>query len=191
MDTIDISVVLLSEFLDENEENDIKQLKDHVQEGFVKGEKGMLKRVYTHGDLEMCLDFPGVKSPPYSFQIDQPELDSVGFVIDHFKRIVVNRPANGAVKINHQNGSLWNLNVHEMKEETKAEVAQGSLHKISCVLMCLYIFLNFLQLTDGSITSCRQLLFFYLGVCNQINHSCILNFAIIHIYISELLAPIL
>ena len=59
-DTIDISVVLLSEFVDDEKENDIKQIQHHFEAGFVKGEKGMLKRVNTHRRLEMSLQFPGI-----------------------------------------------------------------------------------------------------------------------------------
>jgi hypothetical protein len=47
----------------------------------------------------MSLDFPGVENTPFSFIVDQPELDSVGFVIDHFKGIAVKSPASGIVKI--------------------------------------------------------------------------------------------
>ena len=124
-DTIDIAVVLVSEFFDENKENNIKHL---LAEGFVKGEKGVLKRVDTDHPLEMCLDFPGMERPPYSFQVDQYLLDSVGFVIDYFKEIAVIGPANGEVKISEKKGgdeneSLWILSVYEINEEIQAEVA--------------------------------------------------------------------
>ena len=132
MDTIDISVVLLSEFLDDDKESDIKQLKDHFDAGFVQGEKGMLKRVYTRRRLKMCLCFPGIDSTPFPFRVDQPQLDYVGFVIDHFKRIAVKSPASGAVKISdiRQNGeieSLWELNVCEKEERIQSEVVKGNL----------------------------------------------------------------
>ncbi len=133
MDTIDISVVLLSEFVDEDQGEDIKQLKDHLEAGYVKAEKGLLKPVCTDRYLEMCLDFPEIEfeSASFSFKVDQSELDSVGFAVDHFKRIAIKSPASGAVKISEmkQTGkkSLWMLNVCEKEEEVKAEVAEGSL----------------------------------------------------------------
>ena len=86
MDTIDISVVLLSEFVDEDQENNIEQVRDHFEAGFVKGEKGMLKRVNTRRNHEMRLNFPGMERHPFRFLVDQPQLDSVGFVIDRFRR---------------------------------------------------------------------------------------------------------
>ncbi len=128
-DTIDISVVMLSEFLDEDEEYDIKQLKDHFKAGFVQGEKGMLKCVYTCRLLKMCLYFSGTYIPPFVFKVDQPQLDSVGFVIDHFKRIAVKSPASRAVKISDiprgdKNESLWDLNVCEKKERIQSDVVK-------------------------------------------------------------------
>ena len=128
MDMTDISVVLLSEFVDEKEEEDIKQLKDHFEEGYLKGEKGMLKRVHTDRRLEMSLDFPGVEQTPFVVKVDQAELDSVGFVIDIFKGITVKSPANGIVKISEIHRSvesklLWKLNILEMEEEI--DLAEG------------------------------------------------------------------
>ena len=118
-DMIDISVVLISEFVDTDNEEDIKQLKDHYDEGYTKGEKGMLKRVDTYRRFEIFLDFPGVESTPISFKVDQPQLDSVGFVIDDFKGIFVKHPANGRVKVHEvpptENRLLWNLNVREVE----------------------------------------------------------------------------
>ena len=131
MDTIDISVVLLSEFVDEDQGEDIKQLKDHLEAGYVKGEKGLLKPVHTDRHLEMCLDFPEIESTSFSFTVDQSELDSVGFAVDHFKRIAIKSPASGAVKISLMEQMakklLWMLNVCEKEEEVKVEVAEGSL----------------------------------------------------------------
>ena len=116
-DMIDIAVVLISEFLDDNNEEDIRQLKDHYDEGYTKGERGMLKRVDTDRRLEMFLDFPEVDGTSISFKVDQPQLDSVGFVIDDFKGISVKHPANGRVKVHEvpptENRLLWNLNVRE------------------------------------------------------------------------------
>ena len=135
---IDISVVILSEFVDENEEEDIKQLKDHLDLGYVKGEKGLLKRVYTDRRLEMSLDFPGVENTPFSFIVDQSQLDSVGFVIDHFHEIVVKSPASGKVKIREvdrsiENESLWRINICEIEEEIRVEVVEGKLKFTSLV----------------------------------------------------------
>ena len=131
MDTIDISVVLLSEFVDEDKGEDIKQLKDHLEAGYVKGEKGLLKPVHTDRHLEMCLDFPEIESTSFSFKVDQSELDSVGFTVDHFKRIAIKSPASGAVKISEMEQtakkSLWVLNVCEKEEEIKVEVVEGIL----------------------------------------------------------------
>jgi hypothetical protein len=136
MDTLDISVVILSEFVDDDKGEDIKQLKDHLDLGFVKGEKGLLKRVHTDRRLKMSLHFPGVENTPFSFIVDQPELDSVGFVIDHFKEIAVKCPASGIVKISEVDRSdedqedevLWQLNVIEMQEKIKVEVADGNIY---------------------------------------------------------------
>ena len=119
-DMIDISVVLISEYVDDNNEENIKQLKDHYDEGYNKGERGMLKRVDTDRRFEMFLDFPGVESTPISFKVDQPQLDSVGFVIDDFKRIFVKHPADGSVKVHEvtptENRLLWNLSVREIEQ---------------------------------------------------------------------------
>ncbi|CAB3978741.1 ---NA--- [Paramuricea clavata] len=133
LDTIDISVVMLSEFVDKNEEEDIEQLKDHLKAGYVKGEKGMLKRIYTDRRLEMSLHFPGVENTSFSFIVDQPQLDSVGFVIDHFKKIAITSPASGEVKISEvrrgrkckdENEPLWRMNIRETQEKIGVEVAE-------------------------------------------------------------------
>ena len=120
-DIIDISVALLvSLFVDDNNEEDIRQLKDQYDEGYTKGERGMLKRVHTDRRLEMFLDFPGVKSTPISFKVDQLELDSVGFVIDYFKEIFVKHPAIGRVKVHEvshiEKKLLWNLKVSHIEK---------------------------------------------------------------------------
>jgi hypothetical protein len=132
MDTMDISVVMLSEFLDENKESDIRQLKYHFKKEFVIGEKGVLKRVQTHRRLKMCPYFPGINSTPFSFKVDQAQLDSVGFVIDHFKKVEVISPASGAVKISDirrgdENESLWELNVCENEGQIQSDVVEGNL----------------------------------------------------------------
>ena len=132
LDTIDISVVMLSEFVDERKLEDIKQLKDHFDERYVKAEKGMLKRVHTKRHLEISLDFLGVESTPFSFKVDQAELDKDGFVIDHFNGIAVNSPASGKVKISEvhrsaENKLLWPLNIREEEQEIKKEETYGKL----------------------------------------------------------------
>jgi hypothetical protein len=122
--TIDISVVILSKFVDERAEDDIKQLKDHFAAGYIVAEKGMLKRVHTKRLLEISLDFPGLESTPFSFKIDQPELDEDGFVVDHFNGIAVNRPAKGKVRIGdttEEHTTLWTLNVLENEEVIENE----------------------------------------------------------------------
>ena len=131
MDTIDISVVFLSEFVDENKEDDIKQLSDHFEAGYVKAEKGLLKLVHTNRCLELGLDFPAVKYTPFLFKIRQSQLDSVGFAVDHFKGIPVNNPAYGAVTISEikhgeERKSLWKLNVCEIENKIRVQVAEGN-----------------------------------------------------------------
>ena len=130
--TIDISVVLVSEFVDEGKTGKFKQLLDHLKEGYTQGEKGMSKRVHTDRGLEVSLDFPEFECAPYSFKVDQPELDSVGFVIDHFKGTAFQSPACGILKISEVDGSagnkiLWKLNVCK-EEEIKAEEPKGTLY---------------------------------------------------------------
>ena len=115
METIDLSVILVSEFVDEKREEEVEQLKYHSDEGYIKGEKGKLKPVNTGRSLEMCLDFPGVESTRYSFTVNLAQLDSVGFVVDRFESI--QNPAIGSVKIYESNSGenqlLWKLNVYE------------------------------------------------------------------------------
>ncbi len=132
IDIMDISVVMLSEFLDEDKESDIKQLKYHFEANFVVGEKGVLKRVSTDRHLKMCLCFSGIKSTPFVFTVEQPQLDSVGFVIDHFKKVAVKSPASGAVKISDinpddENESLWELNVCENEQWVQPRVVKGNI----------------------------------------------------------------
>jgi hypothetical protein len=160
LDTIDISVVLLSEFVDDYKGEDIKQLNDHLDLGYVKGEKGLLKRIHTDRRLEMSLHFPGVENTPFSFIVDQPQLDSVGFVIDHFQEIAVKSPASGKVKISEVdrgrksrdgNEPLWRMNIREMEEQIKVQVAEGNLKFSSLVLKSMRhsvsLFLLIMQLT--------------------------------------------
>ena len=89
----------------------------------------MLKRVDTYRRFEISLDFPGVESTPISFKVDQPQLDSVGFVIDDFKGISVKHPANGRVKVHEvpptENRLLWNLNVREVETMITSQPVQS------------------------------------------------------------------
>ncbi|CAB3978740.1 ---NA--- [Paramuricea clavata] len=154
METIDISVVLLSEFADDDKGEDIQQLKDHLDVGYVKGEKGMLKRVHTDRRLEMSLQFPGVENTPFSFIVDQPQLDSVGFVIDHFQEIAIKSPASGKVKISEvhrrdENESLWRMNIREMEEKIKVEVAEVQYSAPNPEPEVVY---SNIKLTNGEIT---------------------------------------
>ena len=126
-DTIDISVVFLSEFADDKKKEDIKQLKDHSQTGYIMGDKGFLKPVHTNRRLEVILDFPEIENPPFLFKVRQAQLDSVGFVVDHFKRIAVRSPAIGAVKISEiksriKKEPLWELNVCEIENEIEGNL---------------------------------------------------------------------
>ncbi len=147
MDMIDISVVLLTQFVDDDEEEDIKQLKDHFEEGYVKGEKGKFKRVHTDRRLEMSLDFPGVEKTSFAFKADQAELDSFGFAIDRFKGIAVKSPANGTVNIWEAHRSvesklLWTLRIHEIEEDVTRVAFPGKrnctaifLHFVHCIVL--------------------------------------------------------
>lgn len=120
MGTIDIAVVLVSEFVDDNDKNDIKQLRDHFDRGYHTGEKGMLKCVHTDRDLQIRLNFPGVESRHISFKINQAELDSSGYAISDFEEIEIKSPGNGKVEIREvvNDTLLWKLSLGEIKEET-------------------------------------------------------------------------
>ena len=132
-DAVDISIVLVSDFVDEDHGENIKQIKDHVKAGYVKKDEGFLKSVHTNYSLEMCLHFPEVESTPFCFKIDQSQLDStVGFVVDHFKGMTIKGPANGVVRIDEvqedvQNKSLWVLNISENRQEIKPQLAEGNM----------------------------------------------------------------
>ena len=148
-DMIDISVVLISKFEEDNNEENIKQLKDHYDEGYTIGERGMLKPVNTNRCHEISLDFPGVETTPISFKVYRPQLDSIGFVIDNFKGISVKRPANGRVKVyevHHiENTLLWDLSVCEVKQVIKCQPEQtgnfGCYVFVSChVVLRLVLF---------------------------------------------------
>ena len=136
-DTIDISIVLVSkfvfekkeepikqsndknkaenEFVNEKKDKDIQQLHDHIEGDYVKGQKGPLKPVDTNRPLELILDFPRINRTPFSFKVDLIQLDSVGFVLDHFKGIIIKKPARGTVEIRYKecNEPLWKLNICE------------------------------------------------------------------------------
>ncbi|XP_028404324.1 uncharacterized protein LOC114526970 isoform X2 [Dendronephthya gigantea] len=114
-DTMDIVVVIVSEFVDDGKEGDIKQLKDHIGEGYERGEKGRLTRVHTNRRLVMSLVIPGVETNPYRFKIDRCLLDSVGFSVNHFRGIASEERENKTVKISEarEGGEcLWELDVH-------------------------------------------------------------------------------
>ena len=123
MDTIDIVVVLLSEFVvHEYDDKDIQQLKDHFEAGYFVGEKGALQRVHTDRSLEISLGFPGIQQLPFALKVDQLELDSVGFVTDHFKGTDLTTPAFGMVNVYEvhrtaANKLLWKLTVREIEEQ--------------------------------------------------------------------------
>ena len=134
MDTIDISVVFVSKFVDSDIDADNKQLRIHFEAGYVKGEKGALKIVNTVRRLEMSLQFPGVPTTPISFEVNKTELDDHGFVVDNFKGIAVKSLASGMVKISEvhpsaENELLWLLNVREnIQEQIKVERAKGTFY---------------------------------------------------------------
>lgn len=134
IETIDLSVVLVSEFVDEKKEEEIEQLKYHLEAGYVKGEKGKLKPVDTGQSLEMSLDFPGVESTRYLFTVNLSQLDSVGFVVDRFESITMKNPAIGSVKIYESSSSaenelLWKLNVYEQIEGKTAQI-KGIIYEL-------------------------------------------------------------
>ena len=158
VNAIDISVVLLSEFVDENEEADIKQLKYHLKADYIKGETGMLKHVHTDRRLEMSLHFPGVENtPPFPFDVNELQLDSVGFVIDYFKKIAVTSPASGEVKISEvnrsdENESLWRMNICEKKEQFVVIKEPKGILKFSSLVLksighCVSFFLVIMSIT--------------------------------------------
>ena len=109
----------------------------------------------------MFLDFPGVKSTPISFKVDQLELDSVGFVIDYFKEIFVKHPAIGRVKVSHiEKKLLWNLKVSHIEEFVRLNqynqvIFRLSVHEVESVqpgnisISCLVML---------SVMSCRLVL---------------------------------
>ena len=143
-DMIDISVVLISEFVDGNNEENITQLKDHYDEGYTKGEIVMLKRVETDRQVEMFVEFPGVESTHISFKVDQLLLDSVGFATDDFKEISVKYPANGSIKVHevprNENGLLWDLSVCETETVITCQQS-GNFYFVSCPDIC-YVMLS-------------------------------------------------
>ena len=124
VDSIDISVVFVSEYVDKQKDENIKQLQDHLDEGYMKGEKGKLKRVHTDRGFEMSLHFPGLERDPSSFKIDEPELDKDGFVVEQFMVTPITSPAWGTVEIKEvhrraENILKWKLNIHENEEKIK------------------------------------------------------------------------
>ncbi|XP_028411854.1 uncharacterized protein LOC114534591 [Dendronephthya gigantea] len=114
---IDISVVFVSDFVENTHGENIKQLQDHLKEDYVKGGKGMMKRIDTSRSLEMSLNFPHHKSDSYEFRINPSELDKYGFVVDKFTGTEIEYPAAGNVVILEEYDSswseLWKLKVRE------------------------------------------------------------------------------
>ena len=118
INTIDISVVMISDFVEKNQNEIVGQLQHNLPQGYILGEKGVVKTVYTERQLEISLDFPGIQRRPYSFEVDVPLLDSRGFVVNHFEATAISAPANGAVEIHEvqhdgEKDRLWRLNVCE------------------------------------------------------------------------------
>ena len=140
-DAIDISIVLVSDFVEDDHGEDIKQIKDLYELGYIKGEKGLLKPVCTNCLLEMCVHFPDVESGPFLFKIDQGQLDSaVGYVVDQFKGIAMKSPVNGVVRIDEvqedaQNKSLWVLNISENILEIEPPLAEAQYSEPEEVLV--------------------------------------------------------
>ncbi|XP_046864982.1 uncharacterized protein LOC124459564 [Xenia sp. Carnegie-2017] len=131
MNTLDISVIFISEFVDKKNEKGIVQLAYHCKENFHIGERGMLKRVKTRRTYKICLDFPGREKTFENFKMDEPQLDSSGFVVDCFKGLVMNFPAKGYVnisEINPNDGSeklIWKLNVCEDDKMARPKIIEN------------------------------------------------------------------
>ncbi|XP_046864977.1 uncharacterized protein LOC124459560 isoform X2 [Xenia sp. Carnegie-2017] len=131
MNTLDISVIFISEFVDKKNEKDIVQLADHCNENFHIGERGVLKRVKTRRTYKISLDFPGREKTFENFKMDESQLDSSGFVVDCFKGLVMNFPAKGYVnisEINPNDGSeklIWKLNVCEVGTNPGPELLEN------------------------------------------------------------------
>ena len=133
---IDISIVLVSEFVREDEKKAIKQLNDLYKEGYVKSDKRTAKRLQIDSYLQLCLGFPEYKGGPFSFLVDELQLDSIGYVIDHFKRIPIKYPAKGTVTISdvysvenstNKSGLPWVLNIVEEEQKAVQDKVPGNL----------------------------------------------------------------
>ena len=125
MNPLEISVVLISEFVDTNQETP-RQLQYHKNKKYIQGGEGVLKTVHTNLQLEISLRFPGIERPPYPFTVDLRLLDSVGFVVNEFEAVDINGPANGLVEVhevqrNGEKNILWRLNVCEGLKNTREE----------------------------------------------------------------------
>ena len=125
MNRLEISVVLISEFVIRNQETP-RQLQYHKNKKYTQGGEGVLKTVHTNLQLEISLQFPGIERPPYSFTVDLPQLDSIGFVVNEFEAVDINGPANGTVEVhevqrNGEKNILWRLNVCEGVKNTGEE----------------------------------------------------------------------
>lgn len=170
-ETIDISIVLVSEFIDENW-RDIKQIKDHIDECFIKSDKGFGKRICTDKRLKICLtDFSDFHSETFSGEIDQCQVDKNGFVVNQFNGSLIKYPARGNVKISmahpgEEDELLWKLNIDEMKwnafrvEEaygiSKLFPLDGKFNFISPIpySTMLYFVLFYVDMWWGAVVSC-------------------------------------
>lgn len=124
-ESIDISVVIVSEFVYEEKKKkkeELEQLNCHIRQGYVKGGEGMsLKPVDTERSLEMCLVFTEGKSTSDPFTIGLRQLDTVGFVVHH-KVVAIENPVSGLVEIYEtnsdvdENSLLWKLYLRRQNE---------------------------------------------------------------------------
>ena len=130
-----ISVVILSMFvIDEKKEEQIKQLNDHMQQGYILGGKGAsFKTVDTKRNLEMCLVCTEVESASVPIKIDLRQLDTVGCVVRH-KPVAIESPASASINIYEkdtdidENSLLWEL---YLDSKTEGEIAQSNLKFIT------------------------------------------------------------
>ena len=132
MDTIDISVVLVSDFVEKENDGNFKQLIDHKEEGYIKAGRGLGTHVHTNRRLQVSLHFPDYKCNPFQFKISKSELDKYGFLVNHFKSIAIKSPARGKVKLSEvkRKKILWDVDVYEEEDVTKKKkelVQEGNL----------------------------------------------------------------
>ncbi|XP_046856643.1 uncharacterized protein LOC124449783 isoform X2 [Xenia sp. Carnegie-2017] len=111
----DLSVVFISEYT-----ISIRQINDHLQEGYTKGVEGNFMFVKTDRKHHLNLDIPGTKFPTFTFEFNEEALDNEGHVIHHFMGRKIPYPANGWMKITqvdtlHSGNEkvLWTLKINE------------------------------------------------------------------------------